>query len=205
MCDSPTTVKGIRRLYDADFAQASSKDMYNMLKQESKATVVPSPATRKEAISGVTPSTSRARAENASLHEGKTDLRVQYMIEELFTLRKRAFAGHAGVPPEMDLELHDELRAALVEVLRPVQDVPWQVWTQQQRQDLERALAGAVCVDGTGESSAGAAMFLSISEQWSQFLAANPDVWQRVDPTYVFVDASIPRGLATALPGVVAC
>eukprot|EP00727_Mastigamoeba_balamuthi_P005745 m51a1_g1790 putative pre-mrna-splicing factor cwc22 homolog (614) ;mRNA; f:389118-391668 len=60
------------------------------------------------------------------LHEGKIDLRVQYMIEELFTLRKRAFAGHAGVPPEldlveeedqvvhdvaldMDLELHDEL------------------------------------------------------------------------------------------------
>eukprot|EP00727_Mastigamoeba_balamuthi_P001246 m51a1_g11118 hypothetical protein (170) ;mRNA; r:108307-108987 len=80
--------------------------------------------------------------------------------------------------------------AALVEVLRPVQDVPWQRWTQQQRKDLERALAGAACVDGTGESRAGAAMFLSVSEQWSQFLAANPDVWQRVDPTYVFVDAS---------------
>lgn len=44
------------------------------------------------------------------LHEGSIDLRVQYMIEELFAVRKSGFQGHAGIPEGLDLvEAEDQI------------------------------------------------------------------------------------------------
>jgi pre-mRNA-splicing factor CWC22 len=37
------------------------------------------------------------------LHEGEIDRRVQYVIENLFAVRKSKFADHPGVIPELDL------------------------------------------------------------------------------------------------------
>lgn len=37
------------------------------------------------------------------LHEGETGKRVQYVIENLFAIRKTRFAEHPGVIPELDL------------------------------------------------------------------------------------------------------
>lgn len=44
------------------------------------------------------------------LHEGRIELRVQYIVEELFALRKQGFPGHTGVAPELDLvEAEDQV------------------------------------------------------------------------------------------------
>jgi pre-mRNA-splicing factor CWC22 len=37
------------------------------------------------------------------LHEGEIDKKVQYIIENLFAIRKTRFADHPGVIPELDL------------------------------------------------------------------------------------------------------
>ncbi|GAB2211341.1 hypothetical protein Droror1_Dr00024649 [Drosera rotundifolia] len=37
------------------------------------------------------------------LHEGQIDIRVQYMIEGLFAIRKAKFQGHPAIRPELDL------------------------------------------------------------------------------------------------------
>lgn len=37
------------------------------------------------------------------LHEGETGKRVQYVIENLFAIRKTRFADHPGIIPELDL------------------------------------------------------------------------------------------------------
>ncbi|KAM1697531.1 hypothetical protein ACFX1X_029183 [Malus domestica] len=44
------------------------------------------------------------------LHEGEIDKRVQYLIENLFAIRKAKFQGHPAVRPELDLvEQEDQL------------------------------------------------------------------------------------------------
>ncbi|XP_016475883.1 uncharacterized protein LOC107797498 [Nicotiana tabacum] len=44
------------------------------------------------------------------LHEGKIDKRIQFLIENLFALRKAKFQGYPSVRPELDLvELEDQL------------------------------------------------------------------------------------------------
>ncbi|OIT27712.1 hypothetical protein A4A49_29048 [Nicotiana attenuata] len=44
------------------------------------------------------------------LHEGKIDKRIQFLIENLFALRKAKFQGYPAVRPELDLvELEDQL------------------------------------------------------------------------------------------------
>lgn len=37
------------------------------------------------------------------LHEGNSERRVQYAIENLFAVRKNKFESHPGVIPELDL------------------------------------------------------------------------------------------------------
>lgn len=43
------------------------------------------------------------------LHEGEIEKRVQYIIENLFAVRKNSFAEHPGIIPELDL-IEDEDR-----------------------------------------------------------------------------------------------
>ena len=44
----------------------------------------------------------------AVLQEGRTGLRVQYTIEDLFAVRRSDFAGHQGVPDALDLVEEDD-------------------------------------------------------------------------------------------------
>ena len=42
------------------------------------------------------------------LHEGEIDKKVQYVVENLFAIRKTRFADHPGVIPELDLVEDDD-------------------------------------------------------------------------------------------------
>ena len=63
-----------------------------------------------QVLSEVTPAGVNAIFERfrSILHEGQTEKRVQYVIENLFAVRKTRFAAHPGVIPELDLVEEDD-------------------------------------------------------------------------------------------------
>ncbi|CAN6275317.1 unnamed protein product [Urochloa humidicola] len=50
------------------------------------------------------------------LHDGDIDKRTQFMIEDLFALRKSRFRGHPAIRPELDLVEHDDQVTHLIEL-----------------------------------------------------------------------------------------